>query len=125
MEVFDIKGMLSKDTVSTESTSHTLIGYEDCKFYRFSVRAENICGFSQFSPVKVISTAIPPGKMDVVQTSIAGCSVKVMWKMPYNCGAPIEKYIVEVKKSDGIFGKVDMCGKNPERLECEIDMQTL
>ena len=81
--------MLFKERFLTESTSWKLEGYEDCKFYRFSVRAKNICGYSQFSPVKVIDTKIPPGKMDVVVTTISGCSVNVKWQQPYNCGSPI------------------------------------
>jgi hypothetical protein len=117
--------MISKEIFTVEGNKWKLEGYENCKFYRFAIRAKNVCGFSSFSPVKVVDTKIPPGKMEIIGTEQSSCSAKMSWKVPYNCGSPIERYHIEVKTRDGKFRGLPSCGEQPTDVSCEVNMQLL
>ena len=122
MEIFDQKAMVSKEIFAVDGHKWKLEGYENCKFYRFSIRAKNICGFSSFSPVKVVDTKITPFKMEIISTEQSACSAKMSWKMPYNCGSPIERYHVQVKTRDGEFRGLETCGEQPTDVSCLVNM---
>jgi hypothetical protein len=95
--------MISKEIFEVTNTQWKLEGYQNCLFYRFSVRAKNVCGFSSFSPVKIVDTKIPPSQMQPIKTVQLSCSVKMSWSTPFNCGSPIERYHIEVLARNGKF----------------------
>jgi hypothetical protein len=56
---------------------------------------------------------------------VEGCKVIISWTAPFDCGSPIERYIVEVRAASGDFFVLPECGNGNSKRNCTIDMAIL
>ena len=68
-------------------------------------RAQNIHGWSLFSPIVSVKTMTEPHATNLPVTEVVGTNVRVSWDLPYSGGndVPITGYQVLVKRKDGVF----------------------
>jgi hypothetical protein len=74
--------------------------------YQYKLRAFNKWGASEFSPLSdAILAATVPDRVEIPTTSIDSetGSVKITWVAPYENGAVIDAYQVEVTDSNGLW----------------------
>ena len=73
--------------------------------YMFQVEARNEFGYSVQSKSVYIYCAFVPEKVSTLSTAINGGNVVVTWTAPFNNGATITSYMVEIKQSDYTFAQ--------------------
>jgi len=100
--------------------------------YSFRIRARNKWGWSEFStpPLQVLA-AFVPYRVDLPATSIDVLSggVKVAWLAPYENGATISAYYIEIKDQSGNWQTTPECDGSTAQvinaLSCVVSMDTL
>lgn len=74
------------------------------KLYRVRYRCQNLIGFSEYSDISYILTAVQPSKPSELKVSIVGSDIVVEWLMPYNGGSLIfEAEVKFLNKEQTIF----------------------
>lgn len=73
------------------------------KSYKFKVQAHNIHGWGLNSDVLTVVASGIPEVPAPVTVSIENVAVKISWTPPFNNFAPITRYLVTVKQTDGTF----------------------
>lgn len=103
----------------------------------FKIRARNIYGWGDFSPIAQIRTSDSPGQMEIVYTdsfvdAIDGISkVRITFSEPEANGEYISKYQIMVQKYDGVTFIEDTthCDGSDSQvianMYCDIPMTTL
>ena len=109
------------------STSDVLSG----KVYQMRVRAHNVHGWSEWSPVLHIKSTGIPDKGQAPTTAINNYNVKVAWTYPNDNFEPLDSYRILIAHSDYInYSEVILyCdGSNAvvfELLACQIPLSVL
>jgi len=98
--------------------------------YQFKVRAANIHGWGEFSPVTTIKAAKIPEQVISVVTSIDPLTggVLIDWAAPHDGSQAIEEYLVEIANDDtsAWFEDTTNCdGADPSLTSCIIPMDVL
>lgn len=71
----------------------------------FQIEARNIYSYSAPSLSVYIFCAYMPEKPDVLATTVVSGDIRVSWTPPYNNGAAIVAYRVEIQQHDGTFSQ--------------------
>lgn len=68
-------------------------------------RAQNIHGWSLYSPIVSVLTVTEPHATNLPVTAVAGDKVKISWDLAYSGGSgiPITAYKILIKRKDGTF----------------------
>ncbi len=68
-------------------------------------RAQNIFGWSLFSPSVEVTTMSEPHATNLPVTEVFEANVKISWELPYSGGynVPITGYKIMIKRKDGTF----------------------
>jgi len=65
--------------------------------YNFRLRAKNKWGFGLYSNIVPIQASKASDQMNAPRVEYSGTHVRISWMAPYDNGASIEKYLIEVK----------------------------
>eukprot|EP00347_Sterkiella_histriomuscorum_P011727 403371340 len=108
-------------------TFFTVNGLSESISYKFQVRARNIYGYGDYSPVTTITPTDIPAKIDIPTVMVVNMNVKIDWDEPANHGATIDKYEIYILKKDGTFTKdtTNCPGTDPLITLCYIPMTSL
>jgi hypothetical protein len=114
-------------------TSFTVNAVEGGKTYRFKVRARNIYGYGEYSPVTVVIPDDKPGKTAIATVAVSATTpteVEVSWPLPNDHSSVIESYEILFMLANGDFAKeTTRCdGTLPAVVsarKCSVPMATL
>lgn len=87
-------------------TSFTVNGVTGGQPYKFRVRARNIYGYGEYSPVLTIVPHDVPGKTGIPTVALSGSddtAVEVSWALPNEHSSPITKYEILFMQANGDF----------------------
>jgi hypothetical protein len=114
-------------------TSFTVNAVEGGKTYRFKVRARNIYGYGEYSPVTVVIPDDKPGKTAIATVAVSATTpteVEVSWPLPNDHSSVIQSYEILFMLANGDFAKeLTRCdGALPAVVsarKCSVPMATL
>lgn len=121
-------------TAPYTKTSFTLIGgLQGGKTYNFRIRARNKWGYGPYSVVVPIAASKASDRVSAPKVDYSGTQVRISWLAPFNNGASINQYLIEIKQNplDGedFFQELQNCDGSRidvySLLSCDIPMATL
>ena len=112
--------------------SYTAIDLYSGSTYTFKVKARNSVGYSEFSdPVSILAAQIPDTPNAPTTTISNRWTVVVDWNAPYNGGADITSYTIEIRTTDASVYFVDSAdcdgsdAATVSATQCSIQVSTL
>lgn len=114
-------------------TSFTVNAVEGGKTYRFKVRARNIYGYGEYSPVTVVIPDDKPGKTAIATVAVSATTpteVEVSWPLPNDHSSVIQSYEILFMLANGDFAKeLTRCDGTDATVvsarKCSVPMATL
>lgn len=95
----DLTGLSTESTATTYIVTSGITGGTD---YQFKVRAKNLYGWGDYSPIVTIKAAQEPAQVTSITTTVSGLDIIVDWTEPSTNFDPIIQYLIEFRHSDGI-----------------------
>ena len=82
--------------VETDALFHIVNPLPDGRTFKFTVRARNSCDVGEQSDDLSVIYASVPDQVQNVQTRVDECTLVIEWEKPFDGGAPIRRYIVQI-----------------------------
>lgn len=109
--------------------SYTVTGLTLGVSYEFTVQARNEVGYSGMSGSTSFLHAIAPEVPAAPVTTNSGQDIIITWVAPYDSGAEITSYTIEIRRSDQAYSTTADCdGSDPvivAATQCTVPLSTL